>query len=80
MSKREAFLDAACKENVDDFLGFIQLHVSSLFVLRKKSTEAPEISPGYSYVDLMFRALILYTFDITFEFEYAVGLRHITAI
>ncbi|XP_047185825.1 condensin-2 complex subunit G2 isoform X1 [Scophthalmus maximus] len=26
MSKREAFLDAACKENVEDFLHFIQLH------------------------------------------------------
>ncbi|XP_044033213.1 condensin-2 complex subunit G2 isoform X2 [Siniperca chuatsi] len=26
MSKREAFLEAACKENVDDFLRFIQLH------------------------------------------------------
>ncbi|XP_029934938.1 condensin-2 complex subunit G2 [Myripristis murdjan] len=26
MSKREAFLDAVCKENVEDFLRFIQLH------------------------------------------------------
>uniref|UniRef100_A0A673AVQ8 Non-SMC condensin II complex, subunit G2 n=1 Tax=Sphaeramia orbicularis TaxID=375764 RepID=A0A673AVQ8_9TELE len=26
MSKREAFLQAACKENVEDFLRFIQLH------------------------------------------------------
>ncbi|KAM7369819.1 hypothetical protein PAMP_011110 [Pampus punctatissimus] len=26
MSKREAFLSAACKENVEDFLHFIQLH------------------------------------------------------
>ncbi|XP_039983579.1 condensin-2 complex subunit G2 isoform X2 [Xiphias gladius] len=26
MSKREAFLEAACKENVEDFLHFIQLH------------------------------------------------------
>ncbi|XP_041669666.1 condensin-2 complex subunit G2 isoform X1 [Cheilinus undulatus] len=26
MSKREAFLEAACKENVQDFLRFIQLH------------------------------------------------------
>ncbi|XP_077365081.1 condensin-2 complex subunit G2 isoform X2 [Festucalex cinctus] len=26
MSKREAFIEAACKENVDDFLQFVQLH------------------------------------------------------
>ncbi|XP_070842311.1 condensin-2 complex subunit G2 isoform X1 [Chaetodon trifascialis] len=26
MSKREAFLEAACKENVEDFLRFVQLH------------------------------------------------------
>lgn len=26
MSKREAFLEAACQENVEDFLCFIQLH------------------------------------------------------
>lgn len=30
MSKREAFLEAAGKENVDDFLHFIELHVSKL--------------------------------------------------
>lgn len=29
MSKRKALLDAACKENVEDFLRFIGLHVSS---------------------------------------------------
>lgn len=28
MSKREAFLEAAGKENVDEFLHFIELHVS----------------------------------------------------
>lgn len=28
MSKRETFLEAVCKENVENFLGFIQLHVS----------------------------------------------------
>lgn len=28
MSKREALLEAACKESVEDFLNFIRLHVS----------------------------------------------------
>lgn len=35
MTKREDFVEAACKENVDDFLRQIQLHVS------KRTLECP---------------------------------------
>lgn len=30
MSKRETFLAAACKDNVEEFLRFIELHVSKV--------------------------------------------------
>lgn len=33
MSRRKAFLDAACKENVEDFLRFIELHVSGFLII-----------------------------------------------
>lgn len=37
MSKRKAFLDAVCKENVEDFLRFIRLHVSSFLLIYSKN-------------------------------------------
>lgn len=37
MSKRKAFLDAVCKENVEDFLRFIRLHVSSFLFIHSKN-------------------------------------------
>lgn len=42
MSKRKALLDAACKENVEDFLRFIGLHVSRfLSIYSKKQNKKP---------------------------------------
>lgn len=37
MSKRKAFLHAVCKENVEDFLRFIRLHVSSFLFIHSKN-------------------------------------------
>uniref|UniRef100_A0A8C9YYH8 Non-SMC condensin II complex, subunit G2 n=1 Tax=Sander lucioperca TaxID=283035 RepID=A0A8C9YYH8_SANLU len=41
MSKREAFLEAACQENVEEFLRFIQLHVSNPFDVEEVVQEMP---------------------------------------
>lgn len=39
MSRRTAFLDAACKENSEDFLRFIELHVSVFLIINNNNNK-----------------------------------------
>lgn len=47
MSKREAFLAATYKENVEDFLRFIQLHVSYITNYIENTLEMSEFSESW---------------------------------
>ncbi|MEQ2217394.1 hypothetical protein XENOCAPTIV_008326 [Xenoophorus captivus] len=50
MSKREAFLEAACKEKVEDFLRFIQLHSSCIQDFMQNAIFLQRTSPVHSKV------------------------------